>query len=275
MPTVSGYENLPADVHGWQYIDLASYADVYQRQYIDLSVDAGGHYPVDLGTTITGVTGRLAIINFFLDEGRYTAATGILSVDLVDYKRPINTSECYLTVDGVQVSGTLVPTVVPDLETYGEAYTLYYDPSDDFSSLKGSTTYTARVVNDLGQSLERSFYLTYGYLATFPNEENKYLHYGIGEEIIVKMSAENLDSCPKESNYAYLFETIDFKEKDLGASIVGTVQPSSNLSASINPQTGTNYFYGATYRLVINAKDFSGNKMKEFVLEFTIEDKPT
>jgi len=45
------------------------------------------------------------------------------------------------------------------------------------------------------------------------------------------------------------------------------------LGASISPQS-TAFFYGKTFRVVLNARDFAGNRMEPYEFEFKIEDAP-
>lgn len=205
----------------------------------------------------------LKISNFSLAEGEYTSALGTICVDITDDWYSVVTSGTYFEFDGTQVSGTF--------SSITDGYRMCYDPVDDFSSLMGSTTVIVHAENDNGDVLEKDYYLTYGYKVEFSNWDRKLIDFGFENKIVVRMRAENLMSCPKESVDAYWFETKSLYHKDLSCSIRGSYI--EDLTASIFPQS-TAYFYGKTYRLVVNASDFAANKMQEFVLEYTIEDKP-
>lgn len=206
----------------------------------------------------------LKITNFSLDEGESTTADGFISVDIEDDECPVSTSGTVLLVDGAQV-----PTTLSGITN---GYRLYYDPADDFESLSGPTTFTVHAENECGDILEKDYYLTFGYIVEY---DNKGLDYGYYSQVAVRVTAENMASCPKENSVAYIFETEDYIQKDLGASIVGKPlsHEDEDLSASIYPQS-TAYFYGKDFEVVVNAKDFAGREMETFILRYKIEDDP-
>lgn len=225
--------------------------------------------PANLQSYVYGVN-LVEIGNFFLDVEQFVTSSSEVYVDLVDYYHQIDTvSGTYFMVDGVVVSGTFTVITVSGSTS---AYRMAYDPTDDFSSLDGSTQFKVRAesVKGLASRAEKDYYLTYGYKVEFENMDRKWMDFGYDNQIVVRMEVENLASCPKISADAYWFETKQQQYTDLGVSIKGTYI--DGLSASIFPQS-TTYFYGKTYRLVVNAKDFSGNEMEPFILVYTIEDK--
>lgn len=202
----------------------------------------------------------LKISNFSLGEGEYTAASGTICVDVTDDWYNVVTSGTYFEVSGTQVSGTF--------SAITDGYRMCYNPGDDFESFMGPTTFTVHAENDNNDILERDYYLTYGFKVGFDNFDNKFMDLGYDAEIVVRMAAENLASCPKGCADAYWFETRSPYFSDLGCVIRGSYL--TDLPASIYPQS-TAYFYGKTYRLVINAKDLAGNEMEEFVLVYTTQ----
>jgi len=210
------------------------------------------------------------IQNFFLGVDEYTVASGIVSVDLVDFANNIVTaSGTYFIIDGAVTSGTFSPIVVGGAV---DAYKMSYDPADDFASLMGPTEFKVHATNDAWEVSERDYHLTYGYKISFDNLAHKYIDFGYQNRIVVRARAENLASCPKESAEANWFETRSLFFKDLTCSIVGTPYDNKDLSAYINAIT-TAYYYGRVCRLVVNAKDFAGNEMEPFILIYTIEDE--
>jgi len=204
---------------------------------------------------------------FSLDIDEYDFANTTIYVDIYDLNWAIDPSKTYFLVDGVQVSGTVTPITISG--TYS-AYRLEYNPVDDFSTLQGPTQFRAHAENSIGGVGERDYYLTLGYKVDFKNKSHKYLDYGFHNKVVVRSTAENEASCTKESAYAYWFETRLRKHDDLSSSVIG-VNNVGNLSAYIVPLT-TAYYYGRDCRLVVKVKDFAGNRMEDFVLEFTIED---
>lgn len=206
----------------------------------------------------------LKITNFSLEENQFIEATGFISVDVVDDVCPVSVSGTKLLVNDEEVFVTL--------SGIDNGYRIFYDPADDFENLSGPTTFTVHAENECGKSLEEDFYLTFGYIVENINE----LDYGYGNQIAVRISAENMASCPKAESVAYIFETDNYKEKDLGASIVGKFHASSTeiLPASIYPQS-TAYFYEKEFEIIVRARDFAGNEMEPFVLKYKIENKPS
>ena len=87
------------------------------------------------------------------------------------------------------------------------------------SGLDGSTEFLVSAENSNGDVLTRSYYLTSGYFIDYENYDK--IDYGYEKEVVVRMSAENLATCPKLSADAYWFVTEHLKPRDLSASIVG------------------------------------------------------
>jgi len=219
----------------------------------------------------------LKISNFLPVEEDYAFVNDGVSVDITDDIYAVLTS-----VSGIPCSGTCCLKVddeaVPvTFSGITDGYRMFYNPTDTFSSLEGSTTFTVHAENFNGDILERDYYLTYGYLVDYNNIDRIGFDYGINTQVLVRMSAENLATCPKYSADAYYFETRDYSQKDLSASIIGElpdiISDDVNLGASIYPQS-TAFFYGKVFRVVLNAKDFGGNEMEPYEFEFRIEDVP-
>jgi len=216
----------------------------------------------------------LKISNFIPAEDEYISADGVMSVDITDDVYNVLTSASGITCSGtccLQVDGTAVPVTFSGIT---DGYRMYYNPSDDFSSLTGSTEFLVRAENSNGDVLERSYYLTYGYLMSYDNQERFGFDYGYNTQVVVRMSAEDWGICPKFSADAYYFTTEQRRPVDLGINIVGipgTVE--KDLNASIYPRS-TAFFYGKTFRVVLRAKDFLGNEMEPYEFEFKIEDAP-
>jgi hypothetical protein len=209
----------------------------------------------------------IKIHNFSLDEGEYTTASGFISVDVTDDTCPITTSGTYFKVNGIQVPTTL--------EAIYDGYRLFYDPADDFASISGPTVFTVHAENDCGKVIEKDYYLTFGYIVSYENSKLNEIDYGYYKKVAVRVVAENYATCPKVSSLAWEFESRSMANVDLSASITGRFHAwdDKSLPARIYPQS-TAYFYGKEIRVVVNAKDFSGNDMEPFVLVYKIEDKP-
>lgn len=200
---------------------------------------------------------------FILEPEAYMYSDGKIYVEITDDIYNVTISGCYWVIDGTVISGTFVPIT--------DGYKMYYDPVDDFSSLIGSTEFLVHAENDNGDYLEKSFYLTSGYIVEY---DNTYQNYGANQKVVVRMLAENNASCPVFDGFAYYFETAQDNFKDLPATIKGLPVESKDLSASISPQTDLLFLYGKTFRVEIRAKDFSGNEMEPYIFEFRIEDDP-
>jgi len=209
----------------------------------------------------------LKITNFSLGEGQYTEAYNSITVDVLDDVCPISVSGTYFKINDVQVSGTLIPIT--------DGYRLLYDPVDDFESLNGPTTFTVHVENECGKIIEQHFNLTFGYIVGYENSESVGIDYGFDNKVVVRVTAEDMASCPRLSSVAYVLESAELRNRDLGVSITGVFYADDyrNMSASIYPQS-TAYFYGKEFRVVVHAKDFAGNNMTPFEIVYRIEDKP-
>lgn len=218
----------------------------------------------------------LKISNFQPAEETYHFVSDGISVDITDDVYSVLTSTSGIPCSGtccLKVDDVAVPVTLSGIT---DGYRMYYNPAD-FSSLKGSTTFTVHAENSNGDILERDYYLTFGYLMDYDNIERIGFDYGINTQVVVRMSAENLATCPKSSADAYWFETRDYSQKDLNASIIGEppdiVSAEASLGASIFP-VSLAFFYGKTFRVVLNARDFAGNSMETYEFEFKIEDAP-
>jgi hypothetical protein len=210
------------------------------------------------------------IQNFSLDEGYYTTASSKIYVDLVDYACNVSTSGTYMKINGFNTTTSLSGIT--------NGYRMYYNPTDDFESLEGPTVFTVHTENDCGGVREKDFYLTYGYVVGWKNSSGQPdgMDYGPGQKVVVRISAENMATCPKSDAAAFAFETKPLISKGLSASITGVALKeglSDSLSATIYPQS-TAYFYGKEFEIIVRAKDFAGNEMEPLVLRYKIEDKP-
>lgn len=219
----------------------------------------------------------LKISNFIPEQDEYVPAYDRVSVDITDDVYNVVTSGTGITCSGtccLKVDGTAVPVTFSGIS---DGYRMFYDATDDFNSITGSTEFLVSAENSNGDVLERSYYLTSGYLVDYDNIDRIGFDYGYETQVLVRMSAEDLASCPKFSVDAYWFETKGLKNKDLGANITGVlpdiVSAHANLGASIYPQSLA-YFYGKTFRVVLKCKDFVGNRMEPYEFEFKIEDAP-
>jgi len=218
----------------------------------------------------------LKISNFLPIEEDYAYVNDGISVDITDDVYNVLTSTSGTPCSGtccLKVDDEVVPVTFSGVT---DGYTMYYNPVDNFSLLTGSTTFTVHAENSNGDILERNYYLTYGYLVDYDNKDRVGFDYGINTQVLVRMSAENLATCPKYSAESYWFETRDYSQKDLNASIIGElpdiVSDEANLGASINPQS-TAFFYGKIFKVVLTCKDFAGNTMPEFSFEFKIRNE--
>ena len=217
----------------------------------------------------------LKISNFQPEIDEYVLGSGYISVDITDDVYNV------LTASGTTCSGSCLKiddNAVPvTFSNITDGYRMYYDPADDFSSITGSTEFLVRAENSNGDILERSYYLVAGYLVDYDNIEKFGFDYGYETQVLVRMSAEDLATCPTFSAEAYWFKTEGLKGRDLGAGITGvlpdTVSAEVSLPASISPKSLA-YFYGKTFRVVLTCKDFAGNEMEPYEFEFKIENVP-
>ncbi len=217
----------------------------------------------------------LKISNFIPSVDEYVNADGRISVDVTDDVYNVLTLASGITCSGtccLKVDGSTVPVTFSGIT---DGYRMYYDPSDDFESLLGNNEFLVHAENSNGDILERSYYLTYGYFVDYENRPRFGADLGYGDRVVVRMSAEDLATCPTYSAEAYWFDSEERDSVELGASIVGVlpeiVSDSGDLSASIYPESLA-FFYGKVFRVKLDCKDFVGNEMETYEFEFQIED---
>jgi hypothetical protein len=211
----------------------------------------------------------LKISNFSLGIGEYTTASGLISVDITDDECPVSISGSYFMIDGIRV-----PVIFNNIE---DGYRMFYDPVDNFTSIEGSTVFTVHAENECNKVLEQDFYLTFGYVVEYINNQGlpDNIDFDFDKKIVVRVTAENYASCPQVSALSWDFKSKPQTNVDLGASIVGRFHAweYNEMPAKIYPHS-TAYFYGKQFKVVVKAKDFAGNQMEPLILNYRIEDKP-
>lgn len=245
--TVSGIRNLEVDLNNRPGRINNIGADVFSTR-----LGLEGNIPAEfkVRSLFTG--------DFFLERDKFTTASAIAWVDMVDYLYPINTDNTYLEVNGVTASGTW-------FEDIPNGKRLYYNPLDDFYS-DGVLTYTLHTESSIGEVEEKDFYLLYGYNI----EPGLVVDWGPNNRVVVRLEAQNLAFCPNKEGEAFDFVTSDLRSMNLKCTInpVGYV----DLPVSISPQSKT-FYYGKTYTIKVKGiKDYAGNIMPDFEYTFTIED---
>lgn len=211
----------------------------------------------------------LSIRNFFPGVEKFATSSESIHVDIVDDECQIDTSNTYLMINGYIVETTI--------EEIKDGYRMFYNPEDNFESLEGPTTFTVHAENKCGKHLEQDFYLTFGYIVEYTNyPELSNIDFGFNNKVAVRVTAENFANCPQTNSLAWDFTSKLQSNTDLGASIVGRISAfeNSDINATIYPKS-TAYFYGKEFRIVVKAKDFSGNEMEPLILAYRIENKPT
>jgi len=191
-----------------------------------------------------------------LDEWVLVADLVSFSVDAVDNTFGVTTTGTYFLRDGQQVTTTFSGIT--------DGYRMFYSPTSVVSS--GTITLTAHVTNTVSGTAEQDFYLLYGYNLLFDEQVN----WGPLRVVDVLVQGTNTVLCPNTEGEGFIFTTADLPSVDLGA----TIQPVEfvDLGATIYPQS-TAFFYGKTFTVTVSGvKDFSGNVMDPYILNFTIED---
>lgn len=199
----------------------------------------------------------ISIDNFSvgIDEWITVSGSTIFTVDVIDLDNLILDSETYFIHNG-----SSVPT---DLYEIDNGYRAYYVADSVVSS--GTITITIHAENNIGESVEKSYYLLYGYHVEF----NELVDWGARTTVVTTVTASNLAFCPNTVSESVFFETRDLESHDLGAYI--SPIESVDVGAVLHTQS-TAFYYGQTYKVTITGiKDFNGNVMPEYVFEFTID----
>lgn len=191
-----------------------------------------------------------------LDEVAYCTSLVDFSVDITDTTYDVTTSGTYFMYDGVAVSGTLTPI------TNGYRLSYATTPSGNFSLI-------ANACNSVGDVAYDEYRFYYGYECTW----NKVNYWGPKKQVPISLTADNTALAPNTTTFATYFETRNYEQLYLEATITAEGSGKKDLTASITPQS--KYFmYGKTYKFIISGiKDFSGNTLSSRVYTFTIEDE--
>jgi hypothetical protein len=255
--------------------DVDVYAGIVNEPEVDFDVETVdgriAYLDFELFSGVSGTNNlrfdvdllSLKISDLSLDEGEYINADGTLCVDVTDDIYSVVTNGSYFIIDGTVVSGVFTPIT--------DGYRMCYNPVDDFASVVGAVEFQAVAMNDNGDILTKSFYLTSGYSVEYDNVDQDY---GQGNKIVIRMAAENFASCPAVGTFAYEVDTVPKESRNLPSIINGLPELwHSDLPAAIYPNS-TAFFYEKVMKVEIRAKDYAGNEMEPFIFEFKIEDKP-
>lgn len=202
-------------------------------------------------------TWSLTLSDFFLKLEEFTTTSAIAWVDITDELYDVDVSNTYFLVEGQQVGVTF--------SGIQDGYRMFYDPPSDFYT-KGSLTYTTHAQNIIGDIIENTYSLLYGYDLDFTS----LVDWGYNKTVAIWATASNLAHCVNKEADAFYFRTKDLWARDLGVSItpVGYI----DLGATLNT-VGKHFYYGGTYTITISGvKDFQGNEMEKQEYTFTIED---
>lgn len=212
-----------------------------------------------VGTLKTDVkTHSLFISDFFLNKGKFEDATSIMWIDIIDYLYPVDETKTFLMVDDVVVTNIYFEDIV-------NGKRLYYDPINDFFS-EGQVVYTVHTESTIGEVMEKSFYLLYGYDLSM----NENIIWPPAYKVVVRAEAKNNAFCQNLESASFSFETVDYDSFNLPVSINAVSYV--DMPVTIHPQS-TTFFYGNTYTIKVSGvKDFAGNEMPDFEYTFTIED---
>jgi len=199
----------------------------------------------------------ILIDNFSLGVNNWVSTDDLLYfyVDTVDYIYGISTSGTYFVHDGNIVSTTYSGIT--------GGYRCFYSPSSLVSS--GTITLTIRAENNNGEFEEQHYHMLYGYHMVFED----LIDWGPDREVVTTIEVKNEVFCPNTETGAFYFKTRDYDSYNLSAVLVPI--ESVDLGASIRPQNKF-FFYCRTYKIIVSGiKDYSGNIMPPYELEFTIE----
>lgn len=254
IATVSGIEtNIFCTVSGIKYIGTElETAKGYSRYFTS---DIFSTVVTNSGIECDIRTWSLYFGSFFLDTEDFTTASATAWIDIIDYMWPIDTTNSYFEIDGIQVAVTF--SGIPNGQR------MFYDPPNDFDA-DGTITYTAHAQNSMGDIREQNYYLLYGYNIVF----NEIVDWGANKQIDIIAKAKNEAFCPQGSSDAFYFRTRDLHSLELG-SIIKPVEP-LDLGSSLRTQS-TAFYYGKTYTVTVSGiKDFAGNVLSPFNYSFTI-----
>ena len=194
---------------------------------------------------------------FFLENEEFKSATSTAWVDVVDYLWEIDIDSTYIMVNDVVVSGTTFSGIA-------NGYRVYYNPLGNFSH-EDVFTYTLHVQNNMGDILENSYNLLYGYNISF----NEFLDWGPNKKIDILTKVDNNAYCLNTAAESFYFITKDLTAINLGSEITPIVP--LDLSSVIRTQ-GKVFYYGETYHITVSGiRDYADNELSPIIYSFTIE----
>lgn len=251
---ISGIEsNIFCTVSGIEYIGSEAETALGYNKFF--SSDIFSTTVTNSGIECDVRTWSLYFGSFFLDIEEFTTASATAWVDIIDYMWPIDTTNSYFEVDGIQVGVTF--SGIPNGQR------MFYNPPNDFDA-DDVITYTVHAQNTMGDIREQNYYLLYGYDIDF----NGLVDWGANKQIDIVAKAKNKAFCPQWSSDAFYFITKDLHSLDLGS----TIKPVApwDLGSSLRTQS-TAFYYGKTYTVTVSGiKDFAGNELSPFNYSFTI-----
>lgn len=198
----------------------------------------------------------------------YINSNDYFYVDVTDDTCKVSVSGTYMEINGVRVD-----TNISGIE---DGYRLIFYINNNLDMFDGETEVHVHGENELGDFVDSYNYLTFGYMIEYINSPDGFGEYSYNSRVSVRVTAEDMMSCPSDCTYGYNFYTGDLASRDLSSSIVGRYfdkDGADDLAASIYP-VSTAYFYGKEFEVVLTAKDFSGNEMEPFIFRYKIQDKP-
>jgi hypothetical protein len=202
--------------------------------------------------------------NFSIGRGEYTIVDTIC-IDAHDPIYGLVASGTYMKIDDTRVSGTL--------SELSDGFRICIDIQDNLHLFSGITKITAHAENYNNNFLEEDYYLTSGYIVDFNNVSGiNGIDYGANKKVYVRMEAEDLASCPTAISDGYYFISRDYSNSDIGVTIYpvgGWHEGTKNLSASVYPDS-TAYFYDKEFEVVIKVKDYAGNEIEPYIINFRI-----
>lgn len=224
---------------------------------IDTSLFSTSNPVTTSGISLDIRTWSMFTTGFFLENEEFKLATSSAWVDVIDYLWEIDVDNTYIMVNDVVVSGTTFSGI-------DNGYRVYYNPPGDFSH-EDVFTYTLHAQNIVGDVLENSYNLLYGYNVSF----NEFLDWGPNKKVDILTNIDNNAYCLNTAAESFYFITKDLQAINLVSKIIPIVP--LDLGSTIRTQ-GKVFYYGETYHITVSGiKDYAGNELSPITYSFTIE----
>ena len=212
----------------------------------------------------------IRISDISLKPNEFIIGNNSIKFSITDDVYGVSIDDCTLYIDDVEFG------IEYDVIDNGAVFSFDFNP-DNFFNKESTLSFRIHAENNIGMMLDKTVYLTFGYVVEYKNSlDNRFIDgYGFSNKIAVRVDITDSSICNNKTTLGWEFESRPISNSSMSASINGRLYDAdfSGLRAEIYP-VSTAYFYNKDFDVVIKAKDLAGNVMDNLYINFRIEEKP-